>query len=132
MDRKKFIEQTANVVRKAYQFSIKSRKQDIDDLRDDAAALIRNDVFELGMRLTLESGDFEFIDGILTGMISREKDETAKRLKTIQKEAVLSIQKSFNSFELLNTLFSYIDDNEKEEIRKLLTEDEFKNYFELY
>ena len=134
MNRKNFIEQAAYTARRAYQFSMKSRKRDIDELWDDidADAIKRNDIFEIGMRLALESADSEDIDGILTGMISREQDDMAKRLKIIQKEAVMCIHKKFNSFELLNILFSYIDNDEKKAVRGLLTEDAFKNYFELY
>jgi len=134
MDKKKFIDEAARIVRRAYQFSIKSRKQSFDALADDidADALKRGDVFELGIRMALEGSGSDHIDGILKSMINREKDEEARRLKTIQKEAADCIQKSFNSFDLLNALFSYLDDDEKKEARKLLTEDAFKEYFSFY
>jgi len=135
MNRNNFIEQTANAARRAYQFSVKSRKQDIDVLEYDidAEALKREDVFEFGTRFALEGVDFEQIDGILSGMISREKDEYAKRLKIIQKEAVKCIQAGDCLFILLNNLFSYLNDDEKNEARALLeTDGAFKEYFDFY
>ena len=134
MNRKEFIEQAAKAARRAYQFSQKRRMQGLDGLGDDidADALKRGCIFEFGIRIAFEGADSEHIDGILTGMISREKDETARRLKTIQKEAVICIQKSFNSFEMFNVLFSYVNDDEKKEIKGLLEEDAFKNYFNFY
>jgi len=134
MDRKEFIKQTANVAKRAYDFSIKSRKQGLPELEDDidADALKRGDIFECGMRFAIEGASIEKVDEILTGMISREKDEYTKRLKSIQKEAVKCIQESFNSFILLNVLFSFINDDEKKEARGLLADGAFKEYFDSY
>ena len=134
MDCKEFIKQTANVVRRAYDFSIKKRKQGIAELEDDldTDALKRGDVFELGIRFMLEGAGLECIEGILSGIISREKDEYTRRLKTIQKAAVTCIQENTNSFILLNILFSYIDTDEKKEARGFLTDGAFKEYFDLF
>ena len=134
MDRKDFIQQTANAVRRAYDFSVKNRKHGIAELENDlnTDALKQGDIFELGIRFALEGADFEHIDGILSGMINREKDEYTRRLKTIQKEAVTCIQGSANSFILLNILLSYIDTDEKKEARVFLADGAFKEYFDLF
>ena len=134
MDRKEFIKQTANVVRRAHDFSIKNRKHGIAGLEDelDTDALKRGDVFEYGIRFAIEGADLECVERILSGMISRENDEYTRRLKTIQKVAVTCIQGSANSFILLNILFSYIDDDEKKEVRSFLADGAFKEYFDLF
>ena len=135
MNRNNFIEQTANAARRAYQFSVKSRKEGLAGLEDDidTEALKRGDVFEFGMRFALEGAGFEQVDGILSGMIGREKNEYAMRLKTIQKEAVICIQRGDYLFILLNIIFSFLNDDEKKEARVLLEKDSvFKEYFNFY
>ena len=134
MDRKDFIQQTANAARRAYDFSISSRKQGLMEIEDkiDADALKCGDIFELGIRFTLDGENIEKVDEILTNMISREKDENTRRFKTIQKEAVRCIQGRFNSFTLLNILFSFISDDEKNVARELLADNVFKEYFDSY
>jgi len=134
MDRKYFIDQSAQAIKRAYQFLMKSRKQNIVELGDDidAFAIKRNDVFEFGIRLAVDGVDSEQINIILDNIIAREKDSLSRRLKTIQKEAVKHIQDGSNSLILLNILFSYLSDDEKNDVKGLLADDAFKTYFELY
>jgi len=54
-------------------------------------------------------------------MINREKDETAKRLKTIQKEAGIGICNGENPAMLFHVLLSCINDEEMEEVKGRMT-----------
>jgi flagellar motor component MotA len=78
--------------------------------------LIRNrDVFETGLRLVIDGIDRDFINRVLANIVEQEEDVLTKRIKTIQKEAVLAIKDECNPRLLgilLNSLtgFSYNDD----------------------
>ena len=54
------------------------------------------DIFEYGMRLVVDRINNPIIDKILSNIITQEKDECLRRLKIIQKEAVLGIQQNVN------------------------------------
>jgi len=134
MERKEFAKQAANIVQRAYDFTIKGRKQGIVELGDDidADALKRLDVFEFGMRLAVDGADFEYIDNTLSGMINMEQDDAARRLKIIQKEAVMCIQKGFNSWVMLNIIFSIFKDKEHQDVRMFLKNSVIVDYFSKY
>jgi len=134
MDSKKFIEQSAYIIKRACQFNMKSRKQGIAELGGDidADALKNLCVFEFGIRLLIDGFPLWQIEKTLSCMIYREPDLYVRRLKTIQKEAVMRINEGAASFNLLNIIFSFFNDEEKKALRSLLAEKTFKEYFDFY
>ena len=124
----------AQIAQRAYEFNIKGRKQGFAELADgiDAEKLKNHDIFEIGIKLISEGIGNENINKILTNKISVEQDASLKQLKNIQKEAVLCIQKKYNSWLLINMLFSYINEKEKEEAKKQLKNKVFTEYFSVY
>jgi len=124
----------SQIAQRAYEFNIKGRKQGFAGLADDidAERIKNHDIFETGIKLISEGVDCENINKILTNKISMEHDASLKQLKIIQKEAVLCIQKKYNSWLLLNVLFSYTGENEKEETKKMLKNKIFTEYFSMY
>ena len=75
----------------------------------DTEKVNKRDIYEYGLSFVIDGIDTEFIDKILSNIIDREKDDTVKTLKTIQKEAVLSIQRGDNTRILLAIMNSYTD-----------------------
>jgi len=79
----------------------------------DKDKIANRDIFEYGMQFVVDGVDYgidsSFIDRILSNIIKQEKDERQLLLKTIQKEAVLSIQRFDNSRILYTIMNSYTD-----------------------
>jgi flagellar motor component MotA len=134
MNQKEFAQQTAYIIRRAYEFNKKGRKLGLAELGDyiDAKGLERRDIFELGIRLVLEGADTQYICMILSNMINMEQDGMIRRLKTIQRDAVMCIQEGVNSLLLLNTLFSLITDDELKETQDFLKDEAFTEFFKMY
>ncbi|MDR0502742.1 MAG: hypothetical protein LBH16_05410 [Treponema sp.] len=134
MEQKDFVRQAAYIVQRAYTINLKGRKQGLGEIGDDirAEGLKRLDIFEFGIKLASEGVDSANINNILSGIISRKQDETAKRLKTMQKEAVLCIRDNTNSWMLFNSIFSLMTGNEQKEARELLKDKVFTDYFKNY
>jgi len=76
-----------------------------ESIDKDKAA--NRDIFDYGMLFVVDGVDYSFIDKILSNIIKQEKDENELLLKTIQKEAVLTIQKGENPRILISILNSY-------------------------
>ena len=75
----------------------------------------QQDIFEYGIQLILDNMDAKAISQTLSGLISMEQDENYRRLKLIQKEAVLDIKKGRRNSDkrlLWNLLVSYINNAE--------------------
>jgi flagellar motor component MotA len=73
------------------------------------------DIFETGLRLVIDGVDRDFINRVLSNIVDQEEDVLKKRIKTIQREAVLALKDGCNPRLLgilLNSLtgFSYNDD----------------------
>ena len=117
MPQKNTAERLVQIVQRAYQFSWKGRREGLLELANDLdlEALKQRDIFEFGMRLAIEGIEPEVLNTVLSNMSNLEPDDEARRIKTIQKEAVLGIQKEINSVLLLNTLFSHMNAIEMEE-----------------
>ena len=112
--RREFLKQASSIIHRSCEFSEKSRREGIlvlDDFINKEKAKQR-DIFEYGMLLGIDGADFEFISKILSNLIEHEQDEDARRLKTIQKEAVRSIRRGDNSLVLLHFLTSHLDNSE--------------------
>jgi hypothetical protein len=69
--------------------------------------LRQRDVLEYGLIMACDGADPEFIDKILTNIVNLETDGYFKRLKNIQKESALSIQKGLNLNSILMLLNSH-------------------------
>jgi len=118
MEQKKLTEQTAHIVQRAFNFNQNARKNGIAELKSsiDINRLSYRDVFEYGIQLCVNGVDSQRLDDILSNLVKLEQNEEIKRLKTIQKEAVLHIQKGFNSSLLLCKLLSYVKKDELDEV----------------
>ena len=93
----------------------------------DKDKIANRDIFEYGMVFVVDRADYEFIDKILSNIIRQEKDERQIILKTIQKEAVLSIQRFDNPRILFSIMNSYTDiplDDPVINIEKILGDDD--------
>ena len=58
----------------------------------DNTKIGNRDIFEYGLQLVVDDYNPKLIDKILSNIIKQEQNETATLFKTIQKEAILSIQ----------------------------------------
>jgi len=146
MNNNEFLNQAAYTIKRGLEYNIKGRKQGLAELADDidAEGLKCRDIFEFGIRLASDGFDSENINSILSNMIDmeypvnpgekklQEQDETARRLKIIQKEAVLKIQEGLNSWLFLCTVFSFLSNKEQEEIKTFLNDDSFTEFFKMY
>jgi hypothetical protein len=99
------------VFERALYFAVKSRVEGLLSLEDEInhKKVDKRDIFEYGIRFVIDGTDVNFIDKILSNIITQEKDENTALLKTIQKEAVLSIALGDNPRILIALLNSYVD-----------------------
>jgi len=126
-EKKKFPALAADIIRRAYNFGEKSNSEGLFALEDDidARKMAGRDIFEYGIQFVVDGIDSYYIDIILSNYIALEKNEEIKRLKDIQKEAVLCIGKNESPALLFHALLSFIDDKEFEEVKKCFTNAEF-------
>ena len=102
--------------------SVKARDEGLLALEEELEQIkpSKLDLVKIGMRLVVDGTDAEIIDKILSNIINQEKDEYAKILQQIQKEAVLSIQAGDNTRISAILMNSYtdipLDDPEYKEI----------------
>jgi flagellar motor component MotA len=109
MNHTEFNENYYQIVERALRFHDKARREGLLSLEDiiDAKKADERDVFEYGMRFAVDGVDAAVIDIILSNIVNQDQDEQSCLLKTIQKEAVLSIQAGNNGrimFAVLNSL----------------------------
>ena len=113
--------------RQALALSEKSRREGLlsleEDIAKNEAKCEQRDVFFYGLRFAIDGTDKDIIDKILSNLINQEKDEYLHLLKTIQKEAVLSIQSGYNPRLLLVLLNSYTDIPLNDPVMKKIFED---------
>jgi flagellar motor component MotA len=111
MNRDEFAKKYYDIAGRAMEFSEKARREGLLALEEklDHKKINDRDVFEYGIRFVIDGTDQKLIDKILSNIISQEKDENMRTLKTIQKEAVLRIQSGENSRLLYYLLNSYTD-----------------------
>jgi flagellar motor component MotA len=111
MSSKDFVKEYHEIVERALKLSEKARSEGflaIEDLIDEDKYNQR-DVLELGLRLVVDGTDPTLVDKILTNIIDLETDTEIKVLKTIKKEAVLSLQSGNNPRLMAVLLNSYVD-----------------------
>jgi flagellar motor component MotA len=109
MNHAEFNENYYQIVERALRFNDKARREGLLSLEDliDSKKADERDIFEYGLRFAVDGVDAEGIDIILSNIVNQDQDEQSRLLKTIQKEAVLSIQAGVNGrimFAVLNSL----------------------------
>ena len=111
MNYDEFIEAYFNTINLAMNWAKKARCEGLLALEEDLdfEKSLDRDIFHYGMRFVVDGTDYEFIDTILSRIITHEKDSLKSLLKTIQKEAVLAIQEGVNPRILVLVLNSYVD-----------------------
>jgi len=111
MNRDEFIKTYHDFIDTAMGATLKARREGLLAIESDLdqKKVDERDVFNYGMRFVLDGVIPEIIDKILSNIIEQEKDEYSRRLKKIQKEAVLNIQQGTNPKILHCVLNSYTD-----------------------
>jgi flagellar motor component MotA len=112
------------IIDRAMTFSKIARREGLLYLEErlDLEKVDSRDIFEYGMRFAVDGTEEGLIDKILSNIVNQEKDEELKLLKTMQKEAVLSLQRGDNSYILFAIMTSYTDITR--------SDPEMKKYFE--
>jgi predicted Zn-dependent peptidase len=110
MNENAFMEEYNAIFERALLFSLLSRSMGLASLNNSLNKEKYNerDIFEYGMRLVMDGRTPELIDKIVTNIINLETDTERKILKTIQKDAVLSIQQNVSPEELAWIMNSYV------------------------
>ena len=126
-----FIEKSAYILKIAYNFAQKARREGLLALEDELEDLDEEFIKE-GLRLVVDGTDSGIINTILSNEIDLEKDEKIKRYYYIQKDAVLNIQAGNNPNLIAHTLISHLNNSELKEVSKILKDMEFfkENTFE--
>ena len=111
MNREEFIEKYHEFAGHALALAEKARKEGLLSLEDDfdPEKIRTRDIFEYGLRFTVDGTDSDIVNKILSNIIEQDKDEYSHRFKTIQKEAVLMIQSGINPQLLCAILNSFTD-----------------------
>jgi chemotaxis protein MotA len=87
-DTKSIILRAISCAEKARREGLLALEEDLSELEDD---FINRDIFILGMRLVVEGTDSVYISKVLENIIEQETDPEIKRLKRMEKEAVMMI-----------------------------------------
>jgi len=122
MTREEFITSYKDFAKTALNIAAKARRTGLLDLEKDVdqEEVRKRHIFYYGLRFVVDGVNQSIIDKILSNIIEQESDDYSRRLKTIQKEAVLSIQDGFNPQILRHILNSYTDlplnDDEQDEL----------------
>jgi hypothetical protein len=111
MTRDEFVEQYNAFVNRALGFAEKARREGLLMLDGglDKEKVYERGIFEYGLKFVVDGTDAGIIEKILGNIIAQEKDEYARCLKTIQKEAVMMIQQGYNPQTLYFILNSFTD-----------------------
>jgi flagellar motor component MotA len=111
MNYDEFVDSFYVVLERSIALSVKARHEGLLALEDiiDKEKANNRDIFEYGMRISIDGIDCEIIEEILSNIVCQEKDEYTRLLKTIQKKAVLMIQSGCNPYILAHVLNSFTD-----------------------
>ena len=128
---KKFTQQAADIIYRAYKFTEKAEENGILGLEEDidSSRRARLDIFEYGVQFTVDGVDDCLINEILSNLIELEDNEEIKKLKTIQKEAVLNIHKRENLSVFIHSLISYLSDSELQQVLEHLSKTDIAQIF---
>ena len=107
-------------ITQAIQLSEQARKEGLLTLEDelDKNLIRKRDIFYFGLQYVIDGTDCELIEKILNNLIKTNKKDFL--LKTIQKEAVLSIQRGDNTRILFQILTSFLKDKAYDKVCKEL------------
>jgi len=121
MNRDEFVSKYKEIVVRALKFSEKARREGLLALENetDQEKINDRDIFEYGIRFVIDGTDQGLIDKILSNLVNQEKEQNARILKSMQKEAVLSIQSGMNPGILYALLNSYSDISLREDEKNL-------------
>ncbi|MCL2186534.1 MAG: hypothetical protein FWB86_11910, partial [Treponema sp.] len=108
MDKDEFLSQAAATIKLVYSFSNKARREGLLSLEDELEDL-DDEFLKMGLRLVVDGTDSTIINDIMSNKTDIEKDSSRKKLKTIQKIAVLSIQAGDNSSLMVHKIISLVD-----------------------
>jgi flagellar motor component MotA len=120
MNTEDFLREYNSIVERALLLSETARREGllaIEEKREDQKYYQR-DIMEYGITFVVDGCDSGLINKILSNIINLEKDEDKKKLKIIQKEAVMAIQEGLNPRDLLLLLNSYVDVDLKETMER--------------
>jgi len=122
MNQKEFAQKYNAIVERALFMSNKARREGLLSLEEeiDGEKYLQRELFEYGIRLVVDGTDASFIDRILSNIIDLEHDDETKTLKTIQKEAVLSIQAGDNPRILTLLLNSHVNVDIEEAMKQYM------------
>jgi hypothetical protein len=125
MTRKSFFGQFKKLAVTSVRFIQIVRKQGILALADEIEDM-DDEYLKKGFRLAVDGVEPEYIGKILDSLAAQEKDKNTRALKTIQKDAVLCIQKGISEKLLLELLYSHttLTKQEKAELENLLEQEE--------
>ena len=109
MTQDEFSTEYYSIAERAITFSEKSRREGFLAMEEElnVEKADNRDIFEYGIRLVVDGWDSVIIEKILSNIIQQEKDEDLRRLKAMQKEAVLLVQVGVNTRVLCLALNSY-------------------------
>jgi flagellar motor component MotA len=127
MNKTELVGEFKSIVEKAQFCSEKARREGLlaleEFLETNEVKLYKGCVFEVGIRLVIDGhgySDHSIAEKILTNIVNLETDSDKKLLKNIEKEAVLSIQSGDNPHLLALLLYSYVDFDFDEAVKKYL------------
>jgi flagellar motor component MotA len=111
MERSEFVENYKKILKEVLWFSVKYIREGLLAMEEalDNERVSSRDIFMYGMRFSLDGTELQLIDKILSNIVNQEKDAPLRLLKTIQKEAVLSIHEGHNPRIIYSILNSYTD-----------------------
>ena len=111
MNEKDFMEEYNAIFERSLLFSILSNLMGLVSVQNllDKEKINHRDILEFGMRMITEGRIPELMNKIFTNLINLELDKDRKILKTMQKEAVFSIQQGIPSENLMWILNSYVN-----------------------
>ena len=130
-EKKKFPVLAADIIKRAYHFCEISKSGGLLALTDviDQKKAGGRDIFDYGIKFAVDAVYPYYIDFILSNLIEQEKNTDIKRLKEMQREAVLSIGKNENPAFVFHALISHINDEELVEVKKIFSNTEFAGKF---
>lgn len=112
MTRKNFEEECRMLIVKAMSMCEKSRREGlmslVEELDDVKEAVKERDIFYYGIALAADGIDQPILEKILNNLVDQERDDKKRKLKTMQKEAVMSIKNGDNPRVMLALLLSLV------------------------
>ena len=132
MERKKFSEQAAKITRNVYELSEAAEKGGVNadqSGRVPRKSFTRANIFDYGIDLCATGIGEETLDEILSNLVDMERNKEEKRLKILEKEAVLHIKKGKHPGLFLYTLLSHLKNEEIEDVKYFLANVKIKQEF---